>query len=102
VERIISLKIKKLPEGFFLATSDDVQGLVAQGNFLTETIEIAEDIAINLMNLHGQEISSMNTNLDKGISMFSVTTHSLASGVYFVNITYNGVVLATEKVMITK
>jgi hypothetical protein len=31
MERIINIHIEKLPEGFFLATSDNIQGLVAQG-----------------------------------------------------------------------
>lgn len=30
-ERIVHIHIEKLPEGVYLATSDDVQGLVAQG-----------------------------------------------------------------------
>jgi hypothetical protein len=30
MERIIKLHIEKLPEGVYLATSDDVQGLIAQ------------------------------------------------------------------------
>jgi len=30
MEKIINLHIERLPEGFFLATSDSVQGLIAQ------------------------------------------------------------------------
>ena len=45
MEKIIKLKIQKLPEGVFLATSEDIQGLVAQANTLQETIEIAQDLA---------------------------------------------------------
>ena len=30
MERIVSLHIEKLPEGVYLATSDEVQGLIAQ------------------------------------------------------------------------
>ena len=41
MERILTLHIEKLPEGVYLATSDDVQGLVAQGRNIQETIEIA-------------------------------------------------------------
>jgi hypothetical protein len=32
MERIVTLHIEKLPEGVYLATSDDVQGLVAPAN----------------------------------------------------------------------
>ncbi len=48
MEKIIRLHIGKLPEGFFLATSDDVQGLVAQGRTVSETLEIARDVAKKL------------------------------------------------------
>lgn len=44
-ERLIALHIEKLPEGLYLATSDDVPGLVAQGRTVEETIEIARDVA---------------------------------------------------------
>jgi predicted RNase H-like HicB family nuclease len=45
MEQIVNLHIEKLPEGVYLATSDDVPGLVAQGRTVAETIEIARDIA---------------------------------------------------------
>lgn len=45
MERFINIHIEKLPEGYFLATSDEVQGLVAQGRTITETLEIARDVA---------------------------------------------------------
>lgn len=41
----ITLDIRQLPEGGYLATSTDVQGLVAQGKTFEETVEIAEDVA---------------------------------------------------------
>ena len=48
MERMIKLHVEKLPEGVYLATSDDVQGLVAQGRTVSETIEIARDLARRL------------------------------------------------------
>lgn len=48
-EQVIQIRIEKLPEGVFLATSDDVQGLVAQGRTIAETIEIARDVARMLL-----------------------------------------------------
>ncbi len=51
MEKIIKLKIEKLPEGFYLATSDDVQGLVVQGKTISETLEIAKDVAKKLLEL---------------------------------------------------
>jgi predicted RNase H-like HicB family nuclease len=49
MERVIKIHIEKLPEGIYLGTSDDVQGLVAQGRTVSETIEIARDIARRLL-----------------------------------------------------
>lgn len=45
MEKIINLHIEKLPEGYYLATTDDLQGLVVQGKTITETLEIARDVA---------------------------------------------------------
>jgi predicted RNase H-like HicB family nuclease len=49
MEQIAKLHIEKLPEGLYLATSDDIPGLVAQGRTITETVEIARDVARKLM-----------------------------------------------------
>ena len=49
MERFVQLHIEKLPEGGFLATSDDVQGLIAQGRTMQETLEIARDVAKKLI-----------------------------------------------------
>ena len=49
MEQIVNLHIEKLPEGDYLATSDEVPGLVAQGRTVTETLEIARDVAKKLL-----------------------------------------------------
>ena len=49
MEQIANLHIEKLPEGVYLATSDDIPGLVAQGRTITETVEIARDVAKKLL-----------------------------------------------------
>ena len=49
MEHIVHLHIEKQPEGVYLATSDDVQGLVAQGRTIQETLEIARDVAKKLI-----------------------------------------------------
>ena len=49
MERIATIHIEKLPEGVYLATSDDVPGLVAQGRTIAETLEIARDVAKKLL-----------------------------------------------------
>jgi predicted RNase H-like HicB family nuclease len=49
MEQLVNIHIEKLPEGFYLATSDDIPGLVAQGRTLAETLEIARDVARKLI-----------------------------------------------------
>ncbi|MGE5487464.1 MAG: type II toxin-antitoxin system HicB family antitoxin [bacterium] len=45
MELAIRIHIEALPEGVYLATSDDLPGLVAQGRTVAETLEIARDVA---------------------------------------------------------
>ncbi len=49
MEKIATLHIEKLPEGVYLATSEDIPGLVAQGRTIIETLEIARDVAKKLL-----------------------------------------------------
>ncbi|MBD2521236.1 type II toxin-antitoxin system HicB family antitoxin [Nostoc sp. FACHB-133] len=49
MERLLNIHIEKLPEGVYLATSDELQGLVAQGRTVAETLEIARDVARKLL-----------------------------------------------------
>ncbi|MGH2633565.1 MAG: type II toxin-antitoxin system HicB family antitoxin [Tepidiformaceae bacterium] len=44
-EVLLSIHVEALPEGCFLATSDDLPGLVAQGRTVAETLDIARDVA---------------------------------------------------------
>ena len=48
-EYMISIKIEKLEEGGYLATSDSIQGLIAQGRTIAETMEIAQNVAKKLI-----------------------------------------------------
>jgi len=59
MEKLIELHIEKLPEGFYLATSESVQGLVAEGRTVSETIEIARDIAKKLIEAREEEIGGL-------------------------------------------
>ena len=54
MEHIISLHIEKLPENVYVATSDDVQGLVVQGRTIEETIEYAHDVARKILEAQAQ------------------------------------------------
>lgn len=61
MERMFRLHIERLPEGVFLATSDEIQGLVAQGRTLNETVEIARDVARKL--IESQDADAMGAVL---------------------------------------
>ena len=49
MERLLSIHVEKLPERVYLATSGDVPVLVAQGRTVSETLEIARDVACKLL-----------------------------------------------------
>ncbi|VAX33582.1 Uncharacterized conserved protein [hydrothermal vent metagenome] len=58
MEQIVNLHIEKLPEGVYLATSDEIPGLVAQGRTITETLEIARDVAKKLFEAQAERKTS--------------------------------------------
>lgn len=65
MEHVIQLHIEKLPEGVYLATSDDVQGLIAQGRTIQETIEIARDVAKKLIESQtGARLKNVSESFD--------------------------------------
>lgn len=68
MERIVRLHIEKLPEGVYLATSEQVQGLVAQGRTVAETLEIARDVARKLLEARiGREQLEMLESIDDSL-----------------------------------
>ena len=46
---MIDIKIEALEEGTFLALSDDLPGLLAEGRSYQEALEIAQDVARKLI-----------------------------------------------------
>lgn len=59
MEQIINIHVEKLPEGVYLATSEDVPGLVAQGRTATEALEIARDVARKLLEARAERQSKV-------------------------------------------
>ncbi len=59
MERQVNIHIEKIPEGYYLATSDNLQGLIAQGRTITETLEIARDVARKLIEAQGGEAQAI-------------------------------------------
>ena len=49
MELAVRVQVEELPEGLFLATSDELPGLVAQGRTVAETLDIARDVARKLI-----------------------------------------------------
>jgi len=49
MELAIRIQIEELPEGLFLATSDELPGLVARGRTVAEALDIARDVARKLI-----------------------------------------------------
>jgi predicted RNase H-like HicB family nuclease len=61
-EIMLAINIEAIPEGGFLATSEELPGLVAQGRTVAETMEIAQDVARKLLESyqeHGDEIPAV-------------------------------------------
>jgi len=48
-ESCVMLHVERLSEGGYLATSEAIQGLVAQGRTMAETLVIARDVARRLL-----------------------------------------------------
>lgn len=55
----VRLHIEQVEDGSYLATSDELPGLVAQGRTVQESVEIAQDVARRLLESyreHGDRI----------------------------------------------
>jgi predicted RNase H-like HicB family nuclease len=62
MKTLIKLKIEKFleqEEEYFVATSDDLEGLVAEGKTIEEVIEIAQDVAKVLLELEKKTYSKV-------------------------------------------
>ena len=62
MKTLIKLKIEKFieqEEEYFVATSNDLEGLVAEGKTIEEVIEIAQDVAKGLLELEKETDSKI-------------------------------------------
>jgi predicted RNase H-like HicB family nuclease len=60
MELAIRIQVEELPEGLFLATSDELPGLVAQGRTVAEALEIARDVGRKLIEARGEREGILN------------------------------------------
>lgn len=54
MELAIQVRIEELPEGLYLATSDELPGLVAQGRTVAEALDIARDVARKIIEVRSE------------------------------------------------
>lgn len=65
MKTLIKLKIEKFSEQeqeYFVATSDDLEGLVAEGRTIEEAISIAQDVAKILLELQKETEKKVEVN----------------------------------------
>lgn len=78
-EYLLDLVLEPLAEGGYVATSRQVQGLVAQGRTVAETVEIARDVARKIIEScieHGDPIPKLRSSREGKLG----TTVSLGLG----------------------
>jgi len=67
IERLVRVKIEHLPQGLYLATSEDLPGLLAQGRTIAETVEIAADVARKLVESYIQHGDKLPESISNGL-----------------------------------
>lgn len=65
MEYVIQLQIEKLPGDLYLATSEDVQGLVAMGHSVEETLKVARDVARRLLEVQSNGSAALQPMPEK-------------------------------------
>lgn len=82
-EFLLSVKIEPLEEGGYLATSDDLPELLAQGRTVAETLEIAQDVARKIVESyldHGDPLPDvLKTAIPAGVSLEAKIPVSVAA-----------------------
>jgi predicted RNase H-like HicB family nuclease len=66
VELAIRIQIEELPEGLYLATSDELPGLVAEGRTVAEALEIARDVARKLIEARREREGEVSFSITSG------------------------------------
>ena len=65
---VIDIKIESLEEGSYLALSDDLPGLLAEGRSYQETLEIANDVARKLIESYIEHNDPLPENIQKQLN----------------------------------
>ena len=72
MELAIAIQVEKLPEGVYLATSDELQGLVAQGRTVAEALDIARDVARKLIEARRERAESTDLPTTEGRKDYTI------------------------------
>jgi predicted RNase H-like HicB family nuclease len=59
MEPAIQIRVEELPEGSYLATSNELPGLVAQGRTIAEALDITRDVARKIIEARGERGESI-------------------------------------------
>ncbi len=66
-EILVDIQIEPLDEGGYLATSNSLPGLIAQGRTVAETMEIAQDVARKLIESYLEHGDPLPPKLAEGL-----------------------------------
>lgn len=72
MEVAVQIHVEQLPEGLYLATSEQLPGLVAQGRTVAETLEIARDVARRLIEARREREGAPSLPPAEGASDFTI------------------------------
>ncbi len=67
MEYLVPIEIEPLEEGGFLATSPILQGFLAQGRTVSETMEIAQDVARKVIESYIEHGDPLPKELEKTV-----------------------------------
>jgi len=73
-EYVLHLRVERLPEGIYLATSNDLPDLLVQGTTRDETMEIARDVARKLIESFREHGDPIPASLKQGSGLLEVDT----------------------------
>ena len=71
-------------------------------DFVIESEIKSDNMVITVNNLQGQVLTSNRFNLLKGDNFFQLPINNLITGLYFINVTIDGIVHKSEKIILIK
>ena len=72
MELAIPIQVAELPEGLFLATSEELPGLVAQGRTVAEALKKARDVAKKLIEASVERDGNLDSPTTRGRKDYTI------------------------------